>query len=230
MREREHVSKWASEHETLRRMILQGIPDRVGFARWGFSFWTGYACGKSARGTLTCSVVPSFFNAKASAFTSFSPTMIAYRAPSLSPSPRTFLAGTFRRPARPPGHDAAVRGRAGRLRCSFLRPAERCKRRASHDMVRALGARHHQAIFADGEADARARRSAEHFRQAVVASAAKDRVLRAERAMRELERGASVVIQSAHQAIVEFEGDADGVEDPLNLVEVLAAGFVEDTG
>ena len=51
-----------------------------------------------------------------------------------------------------------------------------------------------------------ARGAAEHFRQPVVAAAPKDRVLRTERAVGELKRGASVVVESAHQAVVQLNG------------------------
>ena len=45
----------------------------------------------------------------------------------------------------------------------------------------------------------------------VVSPAAEDRVLRAQRSVRELKRRSRVVIQPSHQAVVQREGNADGV-------------------
>src|SRR6185312_16847374 len=59
-----------------------------------------------------------------------------------------------------------------------------------------------QAVFADGESNARSLGTAESFRESVVASAAKNGVLRAKRAVRELKSRARVVVKSAHQAVI----------------------------
>ena len=68
--------------------------------------------------------------------------------------------------------------------------------------------RQHQAVFADGEADARSLGSADRLRQSVVAAAAEHCVLRAQAAVGELKRRARVVVESAHQAIVDRVGHA----------------------
>ena len=99
----------------------------------------------------------------------------------------------------------AVRGPRARLRDSFRRRAEQCKRRACGQPTSAGGSadqRKHQPVFSDGKADSRGRRAAERFGQAVVSAAAEDRILRAERAVREFKCGAGVVIEAAHQARV----------------------------
>src|SRR5262249_32620943 len=87
--------------------------------------------------------------------------------------------------------------------------------------------RHDEAIFADGETDAGGLRASQGFGEAIVAAAAQNRVLRAQGAVRELECGAGVVIETAHQAVVEGEGNSDRFQNSLHLVEVLAAGLVE---
>jgi hypothetical protein len=69
--------------------------------------------------------------------------------------------------------------------------------------------RHHEAVFADGEADAGSRGTTERLGKSVIAAAAEDCILGAQRSVREFERGARVVIEAAHQAVVQGEGDAD---------------------
>ena len=70
----------------------------------------------------------------------------------------------------------------------------------------------------------RARRTTELLDEAVVAPAAADGVLgRVERVRRELEQGAGVVVEAAHQAGVEHVRDAEGVEPGAHPVEVGAA-------
>src|SRR5579863_731430 len=65
--------------------------------------------------------------------------------------------------------------------------------------------RHDEAVFADGESDAGSGRAAERFGEAVVASAAENGVLRAQRAVGEFEGGAGVVVEAADQAVVDMK-------------------------
>jgi hypothetical protein len=75
----------------------------------------------------------------------------------------------------------------------------------------------HQPVFAHGKADARRFGSADGLAQAVVAAAAEQRVLRAQAAVRELEGGARVVVEAAHQAVVARVGHAGRVERGQDL-------------
>ena len=68
--------------------------------------------------------------------------------------------------------------------------------------------RHHQPVFADGEADPGSGWTAQSFGESVIASAAENCILRAQCAVRELKGRARVVVESAHQAVVQREGDA----------------------
>ena len=82
-------------------------------------------------------------------------------------------------------------------------------------------ARDQRAVEAEGEADAGRRRAAERLDETVVATAATERVLgRVERAAGELERGAPVVVEAAHERGVDRERDAEAVEAVLHRVEV----------
>ena len=62
---------------------------------------------------------------------------------------------------------------------------------------------------------------AELLDEAVVAPAAADAALRAERVARELEDRARVVVQPAHERVVDLVGQLDGVEQRADLREVL---------
>ncbi len=97
-------------------------------------------------------------------------------------------------------------------------------------LPRILAQRQHQAVFADGEADAGRLGAAERFGKPVVAASAEDRVLRAQCAMGELKGGAGVVVEAADQAVVDVKLDADCFQNFLHLLEMLAARFVERIG
>ena len=64
----------------------------------------------------------------------------------------------------------------------------------------------HQPVEPHGKADAGSFGAAYGFAQAVVASAAEQCVLRTQASVRELERGAGVVIQAAHQPRIQLYG------------------------
>ncbi len=71
------------------------------------------------------------------------------------------------------------------------------------------------------EPDRRRRRTAHLLREPVVATAAADRVLGGvERAARELEDGARVVVESAHQARRDLERDSERLQSFLHALEV----------
>ncbi len=112
------------------------------------------------------------------------------------------------RPARSPARSTQP---ASRSSCSTTSAADDPSRMPSttNTSARALGGGHHalgvgrdqQALDADAEPDARRRRSAHLLGQPVVASAAADGVLGGvEGVGRELERGARVVVEPAHEA------------------------------
>ena len=63
--------------------------------------------------------------------------------------------------------------------------------------------------------------------KSVIAAAAENRVLRAQGAVSKLECRARVIVEAAHQAIVEREGNADGVQNRLHLLEMLAATLIQ---
>src|SRR5438045_3367316 len=86
---------------------------------------------------------------------------------------------------------------------------------------------HHQAVFADGKADARSLWPAERLRKAVVASTAKDSVLCAQRAMSEFKSGASVIVQASDQTVIHNEGHIDGGKNFLDFTEVRLRRFIE---
>ncbi len=72
--------------------------------------------------------------------------------------------------------------------------------------------REQQPLDPGAEADARRRRAADLLDQAVVAAAAADGRLRADRLVHELERRARVVVEAAHERRHELVRDAVGVE------------------
>ena len=65
--------------------------------------------------------------------------------------------------------------------------------------------REYETVFTDGKADAGRGWAAEGFGEAVVAASAENGILRAERAVRKLERGARVVVEAANEAVVYLE-------------------------
>ena len=83
--------------------------------------------------------------------------------------------------------------------------------------------RQHQPVFADGEANTRRGRTAEHLREAVVAPAAEQRVLRAQRAAGDLKRRARVVVEPADQTRSDLVGNPALLELRKHAVEVLPA-------
>ncbi len=87
-----------------------------------------------------------------------------------------------------------------------------------------------QAVEAHGEADAGGFGAADHFGEAVVASAAEEGVLRAEVAVGELEGGAGVVVEAADEAGIDCVGHAAGVQCGKNSREVGFRGVVEVVG
>ena len=108
-----------------------------------------------------------------------------------------------------------------------LRPRPRRRRRRSPPTpARARRAREAGARSC-AEADPRCRRPPDRLDQAVVAAAAADRALGADRLVLELERGARVVVEPANEGRLELVPDADGVEDVAYLLEVLSALVAE---
>ncbi len=88
-----------------------------------------------------------------------------------------------------------------------------------------------QPLDADAEADARARRPADGLGQPVVAPTPADGVLRrGERRRRELEGGAGVVVEAAHQTRLEPVGHAELVEAVAHPGQVGGTGVVEVVG
>ena len=69
--------------------------------------------------------------------------------------------------------------------------------------------RHHQALLAHRKSKARNVRTAQLLDQAVVAAPAQKGVLRPQALKRDLERGAPVVVQPAHQTRVDAVADAE---------------------
>ena len=90
--------------------------------------------------------------------------------------------------------------------------------------------REHQPVLAHGKADAGGFGPADGFAQAVVAAAAEQGVLRAQAAVRELEGGAGVVVEAAHQAVIARVGHAGGIERGGDGGEVGLGVFVERVG
>ena len=70
-------------------------------------------------------------------------------------------------------------------------------------------------------------RTAQRFRKPVVAPAAEDRILRPQSAVGEFKCRARVVVEPAHQAIVQRKRHADRFQDLLHLLEMLAATFIQ---
>src|SRR6202044_452399 len=70
-----------------------------------------------------------------------------------------------------------------------------------------------QPLDADAEADARGGRAAQHLDQPVIATASPDAVLSClEGGRREFERGPGVVVEAAHEAMVEDGGHSGRLE------------------
>src|SRR6478672_4930744 len=87
---------------------------------------------------------------------------------------------------------------------------------------------HHEAVLADGEANARRRNArSERFREAVVAPATQNRVLGPQSTVSDFERGAHVVIQAPNQAGTNFEGNAALAQMLLDDAEVRVTIFAE---
>ncbi len=78
-----------------------------------------------------------------------------------------------------------------------------------------------QAVLADGEPDAGRGRAAQHFGEPVVAAAADQRVLSAERAAGDLKSCARVVVEPAHQAWSNLISEAARLKLARDAVEML---------
>ena len=72
--------------------------------------------------------------------------------------------------------------------------------------------------------------AADGLAEAVVAAAAEQGILRAQAAVRELEGGAGVVVEAAHQAVVARVGHAGGIERREDGGEVRLRVLVERVG
>jgi hypothetical protein len=91
-------------------------------------------------------------------------------------------------------------------------------RRGEHAFV---VARQQRAVEAEREADASGGRATERLDEAVVATAAAERVLRrVQGAALELERGVAVVVETAHELGIDGERDAERREPGLDGSEV----------
>ena len=87
---------------------------------------------------------------------------------------------------------------------------------------------HHQAVFADGESDARrVNLRTQRFGEPVVAAAAQDGVLRAQRAVHHFERSAHVIVQTAYHARPDLGFDAAALQEPAHRREVVAAWLTQ---
>src|SRR5262249_54057422 len=69
--------------------------------------------------------------------------------------------------------------------------------------------------------------AAERFRKPVITPAPENGILRAESAMGEFECSAGVVIEAAHQAVVQLKLDTHGVQNILDFFKVVTARFVK---
>ena len=87
--------------------------------------------------------------------------------------------------------------------------------------------REEQALDSCTEADSRRRRPADRLDQPVVAPAAADRALRADRLVPELERRARVVVEAPDERRLELVTDAGRVEERPDLLEVRPALVAE---
>ena len=87
--------------------------------------------------------------------------------------------------------------------------------------------RQHQAVFANRKTNSGSAGAAQRFRKPVVAPAAEDRILRPQSAVGEFKRRPRVVVEPAHQSIVERKRHADSFQDLLHLLEMLAATFIQ---
>src|SRR5204862_2201922 len=98
-------------------------------------------------------------------------------------------------------------------------------------IVVALADGEQQALEARAEADSGGRRAADLLDEPVVAAAAADRVLRADRLVLELEGRARVVVEPAHERRHELVADAERVEvlaHPREMFSALVAERVAD--
>ncbi len=84
-------------------------------------------------------------------------------------------------------------------------------------------AREQQALVAGGPAGTRRGRAADLLHEPVVAAAAADAALRAKRRRAELEDGARVVVQAAHERLVELVRHARRLEECLHLEKCSAS-------
>ena len=125
--------------------------------------------------------------------------------------------------ARPP---RAPRGELERGRAPAPRVARRRRGRRRRPR-RLLAGRHQHPLDSRRPADARRRRAAEQLDEPVVAPAAADARLRAEGVAGELEDGAGVVVEAAHQRRVELVARRRRVEQPRTAREVLGVVGLE---
>src|SRR5712692_82750 len=89
---------------------------------------------------------------------------------------------------------------------------------------------HNHALNAKRKAEAFRGRAAEHLRESVITAAADNCVLGAELAPCNLERRASVIVESAHESGRNRVLDATFVEEACELFEVQAAGVAKRIG
>src|SRR5207253_5561900 len=90
-----------------------------------------------------------------------------------------------------------------------------------------LADREQKALDTGAETDPRCGRAADLLDQPVVASAAADRVLGADRLVLEFERRARVVVEPPHERRDELVRNAVGIEEAPHLCEVLTAPVAE---
>ena len=110
-------------------------------------------------------------------------------------------------------------------RSALVEEQERVDARRAGRLVGLRGEQ--EPLDARAEADARRRRPADRLDQAVVAAAAADRVLRADRRVLELEGRPRVVVEAAYEGRRELVGDAHRVQVLANGREVLTAGVAQ---
>ena len=159
-------------------------------------------------------------------FISSSPRMATKRAPSLSASFMRDLklrpsgSRSTRTPAcRSPAGGSVPRRTRPRPRAAGTRPPRRSPSAGRHG--------EHDPLHARGEADPGEVRPAEVLHEPVVAAAPEQAVLRAQRTARHLERRPRVVVEAAHQAMVDAVADPQEVELAADLREVIAARRAE---
>src|SRR6185437_1938635 len=87
---------------------------------------------------------------------------------------------------------------------------------------------HHQAVFADSKTNARGRLwTSQQLSEAVIAPSAEDGVLRSKRSVREFKSCARVVVEPAHQAMIDFKRYADAFQNSFHFLEMFFARVVE---